>query len=469
MGAGSGQSEAEPAFPLYDLSVRAGFRPRRWAYVLVLALAVAAGLALPPLLGVWPHTSLRFGFAALVVFEVLKGFWILYTPFLVIIIYGITSCLGRCFTAVPDVKPLKGVKVVFEVTSRGFNHSAIASSVASAVYWGGKYIEDFEVWLVVEEDARSGFFEELSRKHGRRLRVLYVPKTYVTARKTLYKARALNYAVQVRLREGLATDKVWVFLMDEESVVGEDTVVGIVDFIERSSETGKFIGQGLVAYANKWGAATIASAGEGLRPVWELGTECAALKLFGKKFCWKGSNLLVRADVEASITWDFGVLGDDLAFGLIAQEKNRFGWLWGLLYEQSPFTLKDSIRQKVRWYENLLDIMLKLKEANLFWRSMVLLELLVWHASIFGFFLWLLPSPLSPYYLTLLLGTLVNAAYGVYFNSYFAGTARKDAALKFIATPIALAVIAVAPWIGLVKYVKDIRSKKEHGFYVVKK
>ncbi len=34
------------------------------------------------------------------------------------------------------------------------------------------------------------------------------------------------------------------FLMDEESIVGKDTIVGIVNFIRRSRSTGELIGQG---------------------------------------------------------------------------------------------------------------------------------------------------------------------------------------------------------------------------------
>ncbi len=98
---------------------------------------------------------------------------------------------------------------------------------------------------------------------------------------------------------------------------------------------------------------------------------------------------------------------------------------------------------------------------------MLFIELLVWHASIFGFFLWIFASPLDSLYLGIFLITVLNASYGVYINSYFAGMPHKDIVLRMLAIPLALILMAIAPWPGIIKYIQDSLAEKECGFYVV--
>jgi len=162
--------------------------------------------------------------------NILKGVWLLYLLFLVPTVYEILTYMRNEFHRVPNKVFLEDAKVIFQIASRGFNQSALSSNVENVFHWAGKYIKDYEVWLAIEESARSDFFEELARKYGDRLRILYVLKEYTTKRETLYKARALSYALETRIKEGLVGENTWVFLMDEESVIGEDTIIGIVDF-----------------------------------------------------------------------------------------------------------------------------------------------------------------------------------------------------------------------------------------------
>jgi len=47
----------------------------------------------------------------------------------------------------------KDYKVIFQITSRGFNVGAVRRSVESLKYWARKYLKDYEIWLVTEPDA----------------------------------------------------------------------------------------------------------------------------------------------------------------------------------------------------------------------------------------------------------------------------------------------------------------------------
>ena len=189
------------------------FKPRLELYAIALAVVIVSSLLFPYLLHKYARVSMYFftPFQS-IVSEILKGIWLLYLLFLVPTVYGILTYMGNEFHRVPDRVFLEGAKVIFQIASRGFNQSALSSSVESVFRWAGKYIKDYEVWLVVEESARSGFFEELARRYEGRLRVLYVPKEYVTEKGTLYKARALNYALETSVKEGLVGENIWVFL-----------------------------------------------------------------------------------------------------------------------------------------------------------------------------------------------------------------------------------------------------------------
>jgi cellulose synthase/poly-beta-1,6-N-acetylglucosamine synthase-like glycosyltransferase len=65
-----------------------------------------------------------------------------------------------------------------------------------------------------------------------------------------------------------------------------------------------------------------------------------------------GSNLLVRADVEDDVGWDFGeTLAEDQLFGVKVYERygHVFGWHGGVLFEQPPLSLRDHFQQRRRW------------------------------------------------------------------------------------------------------------------------
>lgn len=233
-------------------------------------------------------------------------------------------------------------KVIFQVTTKGQNVDAVVRGVYSVLIWAGKYLYDFEVWVVTDEGANLDFLA------SRRVRVIYTPKTYSTPNGTKYKARALNYACELRKTLGLNRSDVWVYFMDEESVVGEDTIVSIVDFV--TSNKGE-IGRGLILYPNFWGRSLLVSLADSIRPAQDLFFSTVETKL-GKVLWMHGSHLLVRADVEAKICWDFGVTwGEDSQFGVKAVERGfRVSWLRGVLYEQSPFSLRDYFKQRRRWF-----------------------------------------------------------------------------------------------------------------------
>jgi cellulose synthase/poly-beta-1,6-N-acetylglucosamine synthase-like glycosyltransferase len=184
-----------------------------------------------------------------------------------------------------------------------------------------------------------------------------VPQNYSTCNHAKYKARALHYAVEQREKKGENTSDIWIYHLDDESMITKQGLLSILDHIDNNREP---IAEGLITYPNKINIGSkIVKYLDSVRPTFCY-TCCAMLKSQRKPDWLHGSNLLLRADIEKSIGWDFpNTCAEDSLFGYVAYKKygGIFGWHGGVLEEQSPFTFSDFIKQRQRWikgtFENL--------------------------------------------------------------------------------------------------------------------
>jgi hypothetical protein len=354
-------------------------------------------------------------------------------------------------------------KVIFQITSRGFNVDAVRRSVESVKYWAEKYLRDYEIWLVTEPDALIGNIDGV--------RVIKVPNDFSTINNTKFKARALQYTKL--LRSLYARKDVWIYFMDEESVVGEDTILGIIDFIENNRGE---IGQGLIVYSNLYGKNLVTSLADSLRSAGDVSLYYFQI-MIGFVPWMHGSHVLMRADVEASIGWDFGITwGEDSLFGLEAQRKGyRISWLKGRLYEQSPFTIRDFMKQRRRWVFHSLDV-LKRRKTSIKVKASYLYSLLVWSSGLpnlvitilsivsktvfpFNEFLILLTAPV-------LTSLISSYTVGLYLNTQPLGLPLRKLVLYSIFAVIVGSILeGIAVWYAVLSSIR----MKEIGFEVVKK
>jgi hypothetical protein len=189
-----------------------------------------------------------------------------------------------------------------------------------------------------------------------------VPQTYQTKNHTKVKARALHYMVDLR-KDTYDNDKLsntYIIHFDAESVIDQVGLLSIISCVY--SNPSKFILQGPIFYPIRWFAANILSRQmESLRP-WNC-HECYTNTENGYPFHLHGSNIVVRADIENNIGWDYGqvksypVVAEDLFFGIKAYllyGSNIFGWHGGLLKERPAFQVVDSLEQRIRWIRGSL-------------------------------------------------------------------------------------------------------------------
>ncbi len=156
-----------------------------------------------------------------------------------------------------------------------------------------------------------------------------VPKEYQTKTGALYKARALQYALESDLSSLSNND--YIVHLDEETLLTENSVRGILNFICLNKYD---IGQGLITYANGNIVNIWTTFADSARVGIDLGCLRFCLKKLNQPlFLFKGSYVVCRAACELEVTFDNGLSGsiaEDIYFALLATSKNkRFGWIEG--------------------------------------------------------------------------------------------------------------------------------------------
>ena len=231
--------------------------------------------------------------------------------------------------------------MIFQITTKG-NIPIVQNSV-DRVNEVCKEIgyEKFELWVVT--DAQEQF---------QNCRTIIVPPQYSC--NALYKGRALQYAVELRRKEGKNTEDISVFHLDDESLITKQTLCSILTYLE---DNPKPISEGLIIYPLKQKEKIkFPHLMDTLRPF--CCYECMEFMNTGKPAFIHGSNLLIRSDIEEEVGWQNGkTLAEDTLFAIQAKKKfgpEVFGWHGGVVEEQSPLNFRDLLKQRKRWFYGLI-------------------------------------------------------------------------------------------------------------------
>ena len=327
---------------------------------------------------------------------------------------------------------------------------------------------------------------------------IVVPSSYKPKNGTLYKARALNYAIS----HSTAQSRDWIIHLDEETRFDVDTMRAILyhcakethlTFVEKKQDW-PCIGQGPILYGRTMADSSIGgkNVGEGnwfttLADSGRVSDDCGRYRVqyeFGE--VWNGmhgSFVVVCNVVEEKITFDHGAEGsiaEDAFFAMLARAAGvHFAWIDAMMYEQSPFTISDFIKQRSRWlvggtlvvrscqvpieHRSLMSVMTTL------WSLMPLTYFSLFIAITFGdpydgktntYYYWLLPF--------LACASLWNYTFG-FFVTY---SLRKLGVIRFVT--LFFIQMALTPVFGLlevsaVAYSIWNYNKVSTGFHVVEK
>lgn len=193
---------------------------------------------------------------------------------------------------------------------------------------------------------------------------IVVPQDYSPPNGAKYKARALNYAIQASPARSFD----WIVHLDEETRFDCDTISAIMyhcggeSYKTRVAKMQKWprIGQGAIVYGRTMTDHMSADGGNWLTTLADSGRvsdDCGRYRLqYECGEVWvgmHGSFVVVANCVEQEVTFDHGVRGsiaEDAFFAILARSKTvQFRWIDALMFEQSPFTMKDFIKQRSRW------------------------------------------------------------------------------------------------------------------------
>ncbi|WP_369248595.1 glycosyltransferase family 2 protein [Streptomyces sp. R41] len=247
--------------------------------------------------------------------------------------------------------------VLVPTIGRHDTYPALERSVLSYVEHLPEYFPYMRVDVLTEEGCEATQSIDRLAASNPLIRVVETPKAYVTANGTRFKARANNYAHELRIEEGEALDHVWVLHMDDDTGVGPDTAASLAQFINRQRrahpDEAKHMAQGILTYPRENAVNLFTWLADAVRPADDIARFRALTGMGTPAAGVHGELLVLRASIEATIGWDFGpkaiVEDAQLALSFCRRYPGRSDWFNGRCYGASPATTKDFVKQRDRW------------------------------------------------------------------------------------------------------------------------
>lgn len=263
--------------------------------------------------------------------------------------FGITNILGivtmNTFPTAPTLQEVKAKIpfMCFRVVTRGLYPDLVRRNVERNIETCYRVGLDNFKFEVVTDNA-------LNLQKSALVRELVVPTDYVTKNNSLFKARALQYCNEPAVN--ILSDDDWVIHLDEETLLTESSTIGLANF---ASQNHGDIGQGVISYANEEIVNWWTTLADSVRVTVDLGMMRYSFKKLGCPLMgFKGSYIIAKESVEKDVGFDFGPKGsvaEDVMFALVAWSRGyKFNFVEGEMWEKSPFTLGDYIKQRKRWF-----------------------------------------------------------------------------------------------------------------------
>lgn len=356
----------------------------------------------------------------------------------------------------------EGILVV-QFVSRGENIAVLRESARTAYgILADEARINFKIRLVTESAVMSYFTD----KEQSRYEFVHVPKDFKTANRSLYKARALEYARLKNDEGALENDLTWILYLDEESILTRSAARGIFDYIRKDVDQST-IAQGLITYTGRGiGRSAISNSTEIKRVGYNLGRyylQNAILKDVYLGF--QGSFFCTSRRVVNKITFDFGPeasITEDIFFAFTAaREGFRCVWLEGHVREQATESVIDFLRQRRRWMKGLVHFLSSsqiplTRRIILFFTVTIPARLLVWGVIPF--------LVLLNFYWATDVHTCRTCTHSFAFSMF-----GVQAVLEFIASLYILLTLQSSFTIGLIYSFQDLnlKSKREKLYYAL--
>ncbi len=339
--------------------------------------------------------------------------------------------------------PFPGRKVVVVVTTNGENPTVVETVVRTVA----GYKLPVELFVLREASDRFAYSAP----------TLTVPAEYVTPRGSRHKLRALHYGIS-RLHEMGYGAETYICHLDDDSIPSKPYLAHIFRMKEEA-------GQGCLRL-REHGHHLFSTLADMVRV-----SDCDAFcSYFNRKHAPKavhGEGLVIRADVEYAIGWDFATFGaDDFIMGQTLVLKGySFGYIPHHVFVAPPLSARDFFRQRRRWMISILwarHLLARLNRRNLYW---ILYRYSVGWAGFLGMFLVVVGAVVHPS-----LPWFVEAMAAFNLVSYFAfyqyGVAQTA---KRYALPMLLLQFPVAMYEGATLVYSALFPPNRSVFDVIRK
>jgi len=279
-----------------------------------------------------------------------------------------------------------------------------------------KHFERFRVDVITEGDVNDEPLREWLAEMGdaaQPIRIVNVPAAYETPRGSRFKTRANQYAMEMRRTALENTSEEYVYHLDDDTHIGKDTAASLAEFIELDGDR-FLLAQGVLAFPHYLTPSRFCRFADSIRPADDLTRFAFFTGALGTPLGGlHGEHLIIRADIEDEIGWDFpNTVIEDAYFAIefATRYSGRSTVLNSYSYGASPASISDLIRQRRRWIEGLLRLAIN-RELPLVPKIPLLYSILTWCVAPLQFVgLALLvsyttgidnTSPISPWFLPL--------------------------------------------------------------------
>ena len=199
--------------------------------------------------------------------------------------------------------------------------------------------------------------DEQNRNTGRPNSDRQHPAEYTTPNGSRFKTRANQFAMEARRAAGENTDHCYVYHLDDDTHIGEDTAASLAEFIELDGDH-FYLAQGILTFPHELTTSRFCRLADSIRPADDLSRFAFFTGVMGTPL--GGCMANIWSCVRTSRTRSDGTSRTRSSRTLTSPSSSRCGTprrsttLNSYSYGASPASVRDLLRQRRRWIEGLL-------------------------------------------------------------------------------------------------------------------
>ncbi|KAJ3095511.1 hypothetical protein HK100_005801, partial [Physocladia obscura] len=300
----------------------------------------------------------------------------------------------------------------FRWTTRGTNPNLVRETITKSYDAINKF-GNFFLEVCTETDISVPSYTHVDSAV---YRDITLPASYQAPHGSKFKARAMHYGSIM----STAPREAYIIHLDEESVVTEELLLGIREFISHNKG---YIGQGIITYARegKGWQSWIAWIMDSVRVGDDYGRFRMQLLIGHVLVGMKGSFMVIPNELELEAGFDHGPhssITEDAWFAFCYPDRIRF--CPGRLVEQSPFNLGDVIKQRRRWATGLWKVIFH-HPTPVYNKFILIFQMVTWLTAPLNVVSVLCGLILSNYKASVMLAAYNGFVFGVFNFQYWWG------------------------------------------------